>query len=137
MANDLENKGATEFQEAVDAAKKTGGNEGTIVRIVGPVVDVMFEGEMPSIYDALIVDAESPFGHIHETLEVESQLPGGIVRTVAMSSTDGLQRGIKAINTGAPMMMPVGPQSLGRVWNVLGKPVDGKAMPEGDRKSVV
>lgn len=104
--------------------------QGVIVRIVGPVVDVKFEDHMPAIYTALIVDADTPFGHIHTTLEVESQLPGGIVRTVAMSSTDGMQRGLKVIDTGKPMEMPVGKATLGRVWNVLGEPVDGKGMPK-------
>lgn len=104
---------------------------GEIVRIVGPVVDVRFDGPVPPIYTALIVDAETPVGHHHNVLEVESQLPGGVVRTVAMASTDGLQRGIKACDSGEPMMMPVGPETMGRVWNVLGQPVDGKPMPEG------
>ena len=106
-------------------------NIGRIVRIIGPVVDVEFdEARMPAIYNALTVDADSPVGHIHTILEVESHLPGGIVRTVAMSSTDGLQRGVEAVDTGAPMKMPVGPQTLGRVWNVMGEPIDNKPMPE-------
>ncbi len=104
--------------------------KGVIVRIVGPVVDVKFEEHIPAIYTALIVDADTPFGHIHTVLEVESQLPGGIVRTVAMSSTDGMQRGLHVIDTGKPMEMPVGNATLGRVWNVLGEPVDGKGMPD-------
>ena len=105
--------------------------DGTIVRIVGPVVDVRFDGPVPPIYTALTVSADTPVGHLENILEVESQLPGGVVRTVAMASTDGLQRGIRAHDTGEPMMMPVGPQTVGRVWGVLGKPVDGKPMPEG------
>ena len=64
--------------------------EGTIVRIVGPVVDVQFGERVPAIYTALSVEADTPMGHISTMLEVESQLPGGVVRTVAMSSTDGL-----------------------------------------------
>ena len=104
--------------------------KGVIVRIVGPVVDVKFEEHIPAIYTALIVDADTPFGHIHTVLEVESQLPGSIVRTVAMSSTDGMQRGLHVIDTGKPMEMPVGNATLGRVWNVLGEPVDGKGMPD-------
>ena len=103
---------------------------GTIVRIVGPVVDVQFDEQVPAIYTALTVDADTPMGHVNTVLEVESQLPGGVVRTVAMSSTDGLQRGIRVHDTGAPMMMPVGQQTLGRVWNVMGQPVDGGAMPD-------
>ena len=104
--------------------------DGRIVRIIGPVVDVKFEDSVPAIYNALTVDAKTPMGRIETILEVESQLPGGIVRTVAMSSTDGLQRGIKVHDTGQPMTMPVGEQTLGRIWNVMGQPVDGKPMPE-------
>ena len=103
--------------------------EGTIVRIVGPVVDVKFGELVPAIYSALSVEADTPMGHISTMLEVESQLPGGIVRTVAMSSTDGLQRGIKVRDTGRPLMMPVGQATLGRVWNVMGQPVDGGEVP--------
>ena len=104
--------------------------EGTIVRIVGPVVDVKFGELVPAIYSALSVEADTPMGHISTMLEVESQLPGGIVRTVAMSSTDGLQRGIKVRDTGRPLMMPVGQSTLGRVWNVMGQPVDGGEVPD-------
>ena len=104
--------------------------DGTIVRIVGPVVDVQFEEQVPAIYTALTVEADTPVGHISTVLEVESQLPDGIVRTVAMSSTDGLQRGIRVHDTGSPMMMPVGQATLGRVWNVMGQPVDGGETPE-------
>lgn len=104
--------------------------DGRIVRIIGPVIDVKFEGAVPAIYNALTVSAQTPMGSIETILEVESQLPGGVVRTVAMSSTDGLQRGIKVHDTGKPMTMPVGEQTLGRIWNVMGQPVDGKPMPE-------
>lgn len=113
-----------------EATKKTTAGDGCIVRIIGPVVDVKFDGAVPPIYNALTVEAETPIGHLSTILEVESQLPGGVVRTVAMSSTDGLQRGLIATDTGEPMKMPVGPKTLGRIWNVMGKPVDGKPMPE-------
>ena len=103
---------------------------GSIVRIVGPVVDVKFDGQVPSVYTALTVDDETPVGHVSTVLEVESELAGGVVRTVAMSSTDGLTRGLKVRDTGHPMMMPVGPSTLGRVWNVMGQPVDGKGTPD-------
>ena len=112
-------------------ARQTAG-EGRIVRIIGAVVDVKFDGAVPSIYNALTVEADTPMGHISTILEVESQLPGGVVRTVAMTSTDGLQRGVVAVDTGAPMKMPVGPETLGRIWNVMGQPVDGKPMPQID-----
>ena len=115
-------------REEIEASK---GATGRIVRIVGPVVDVEFPpDQMPAIYNALTVDAKTLAGEIHLVLEVESQLPGNLVRAVAMSSTDGLIRGLDAVDTGHPIMMPVGPQTLGRIWNVMGEPVDEKPMPE-------
>ena len=86
--------------------------------------------DVPGVYNALSVDADTPIGHISTILEVESELSNGVVRTVAMSSTDGLQRGLSVTDTGHPMMMPVGASTLGRVWNVMGQPVDGKPMPD-------
>ncbi len=118
------------FERAALGLMRKSAGVGTIVRIVGPVVDVRFDEEVPAIYSALTVDAVTPVGKVSTILEVESQLPGNIVRTVAMSSTDGLTRGIKAKDTGMPMTMPVGPETMGRVWNVMGEPVDGKGMPE-------
>jgi F-type H+-transporting ATPase subunit beta len=109
------------------------GGVGRVVRIVGPIVDVEFApSDMPAIYNALIVDGETAIGHIHNVLEVQSHLGGDMVRTVAMDSTDGMTRGMAVADTGSPMCMPVGPQTLGRIWNVLGQPVDGKPMPEVD-----
>ena len=104
--------------------------DGVIVRVVGPVVDVKFEGDVPSIYNALKVEDDTPVGHVSTVLEVESQLPGGVVRTVAMSSPDGPQRNLRVVDTGESMMMPVGSSTLGRVWNVMGQPVDGKPIPD-------
>ena len=121
----------TPLEEAAARHLNKSAGTGTIVRIVGPVVDVQFEGDVPAIYSALTVEADTPVGHISCILEVESQLAGGIVRTVAMSSTDGLTRGISATDTGSPMRMPVGQATLGRVWNVMGQPVDGQGIPEG------
>ncbi|MDR1359027.1 MAG: F0F1 ATP synthase subunit beta [Coriobacteriales bacterium] len=106
-------------------------NTGTIVRVVGPVVDVEFSADaIPAIYHALTVEADTPIGHVQVVLEVEMHLPGNQVRTVAMSSTDGLQRGIKVKDTGSPIMVPVGPGTLGHIWNVTGELIDGAAMPE-------
>ncbi len=106
-------------------------NVGRIVRIVGAVVDCEFSAEsVPAIYNALTVDAETPVGKIHTVLEVQMHLPGEMVRCVAMSSTDGLQRGNEVVDTGAPLQMPVGEQTLGRIWNVLGEAIDGKPAPE-------
>src|ERR1035437_5526269 len=111
--------------------KETRMNTGRIVRVIGPVLDVEFGPEtMPAIYNAITVTAASPVGAIEVTAEVEQHLEGNLVRAVAMSSTDGIQRGMEAVDTGGTMMMPVGPSTLGRIWNVLGQPVDGGEMPE-------
>ena len=123
----------TSVKSVIDQAGRVHSvGEGRIVRIIGAVVDVRFPSQVPGIYNALTVEADTPMGHVSTILEVESQLPGGVVRCVAMTSTDGLQRGLVAVDTGESMKMPVGPGTLGRIWNVLGKPVDGKPMPEGE-----
>ena len=114
-------------KEELEASK---GAIGRVVRIVGPVVDVEFPADaIPAIYNALTIDAETPAGKIHLVLEVETELPGNLVRSVSMSSTDGLVRGLEVQDTGHPIMMPVGPGTLGRIWNVVGEPVDEKPMP--------
>src|SRR5487761_1335303 len=93
---------------------------GTITQIIGAVVDVHFEGELPAILNALHVeDAGRTL-----VLEVAQQLGENIVRTIAMDTTDGLVRGTQAVDTGEPIMMPVGPETLGRILNVIGEPVD-------------
>lgn len=95
---------------------------GTIAQVIGPVVDVAFEGELPAIYTALVVEGEKDSELV---LEVEQHLAGGRVRTVAMSSTDGLRRGMTVRNTGAPISVPVGRETLGHMFNVTGKLIDG------------
>ncbi len=106
--------------------KDTKMNTGRIVRVIGPVIDVEFGPDtMPAIYNALKVEAESPIGHISLVAEVQQHLVGNQVRAVAMSSTDGVTRGMDAVDTGQNMMMPVGPSTLGRIFNVLGEVVDG------------
>ena len=108
-------------EEITTSAANQGGAIGHIVRIVGPVVDVEFApGQIPAIYNALTVEATTPIGDVKVLLEVQLHLPGDLVRAVAMSSTDGLQRGLEVKDTGNPMMMPVGPETLGRIWNVMG-----------------
>ncbi len=102
---------------------------GKIVAIRGVVVDVEFpEGELPAIYEAL--EIERPTGRL--VLEVQQHLGGGLVKTVAMDSTDGLRRGIDAVATGAPIMVPVGPVTLGRVFNVIGEAIDGRPTPKSE-----
>jgi len=106
-------------------------NVGRIVRVVGPVIDVEFAADaIPAIHTALTVDGETAIGEVHLVAEIQQHLPGNLVRAVAMSSTDGITRGMDAVDTGAPIQMPVGPSTLGRIWNVVGQPVDGKPMPE-------
>ena len=100
---------------------------GKVVQVIGPVVDVEFEGgHLPAIYNAVRItsDGATAATPIDVICEVEQHLGENRVRTVAMKPTDGMQRGMKAIDTGAPISMPVGPQTLGRVMNVLGEPVD-------------
>lgn len=97
---------------------------GRVVQILGGVVDVEFpEGGIPELFEAISVDRP---GNEPLILEVQKHLGDNWVRTVSMDATDGLQRGVPAIATGAPIMVPVGPSTLGRIFNVLGKPVDNK-----------
>jgi len=104
---------------------------GKVVQIIGPVVDVEFEGgHLPDIYNAVrIVSDEGDADHVDVVSEVEQHLGENRVRTVAMKPTDGLRRGMRVIDTGAPISMPVGPATLGRVMNVLGEPVDFPDQP--------
>jgi len=95
-------------------------SSGNIVQIIGAVVDVEFPREdVPKIYDALKLEEGGEL-----TLEVQQQLGDGVVRTIALGTTDGLKRGLKVVNTGAPISVPVGVGTLGRIMNVLGDPVD-------------
>jgi F-type H+-transporting ATPase subunit beta len=110
----------------VTTAEKT--NVGFITQIIGPVVDVKFAvGEMPKIYNALKISGKNPAGNdVSVTCEVQQLLGDSQVRAVAMSSTDGLVRGMEVVDTGAPISVPVGTSTLGRIFNVLGEPVDEK-----------
>ena len=101
--------------------------EGRVAQVLGGVVDVEFPPDnLPAIYDALEVPREDNKPLI---LEVQKHLGKGWVRCVAMDSTDGLQRGRKAISNGRPISVPVGIETLGRVFDVLGQPVDGLFLP--------
>ncbi len=96
---------------------------GEVVQVIGPVVDVKFSGgDVPSIYNALVLD--NPKENLHITFEVAQHLGDQTVRAVAMSSTDGLRRGMEVSDSGAPISVPVGRGALGRIMNVLGDPVD-------------
>jgi F-type H+-transporting ATPase subunit beta len=107
-------------------AEKT--STGYITQIIGPVVDIKFPtGKLPEIYDALRIEGTNPAGQqVGVTCEVQQLLGDRQVRAVAMSSTDGLIRGMEVISTGAPISVPVGTATLGRIFNVLGEPVDNK-----------
>jgi F-type H+/Na+-transporting ATPase subunit beta len=110
----------------VTTAEKT--NIGYITQIIGPVVDVKFPGgKLPQIYNALIIKGTNEAGQeINLTVEVQQLLGDNQVRTVAMSSTEGLVRGLEVVDTGASISVPVGKATLGRIFNVLGEPVDNR-----------
>jgi F-type H+-transporting ATPase subunit beta len=99
---------------------------GKVVQVIGPVLDVEFESEnLPELYNALELDTRTENGeHVRLVAEVQQHIGRNIVRAVAMSSTDGVVRGMEIVDTGAPIMVPVGEPALGRILNVLGEPVD-------------
>ena len=107
-------------------------SSGTIVEIIGAVIDVEFPRDaVPRVYDALkIVDAGI-------TLEVQGQLGDGVVRTIAMGSSDGLRRGMSVDNTGAPITVPVGQKTLGRIMDVLGNPIDEAGPIDADASAPI
>src|SRR5258705_2900147 len=104
-------------------------NTGSIVEIKGVVLDAVFPSQLPAIYSALSIQTD----HGELIAEVQQHLGDDRVRAVAMDSTDGLARGTEVVDTGAPISVPVGDVTLGRVWNVLGDPVDGKEAATGER----
>jgi F-type H+-transporting ATPase subunit beta len=110
----------------VTTTEKT--NTGVLTKIIGPVVDVEFAtGKMPQIYNALKIEGRNTAGQdVSVTCEVQQLLGDNQVRAVAMSSTDGLVRGMEVVDTGAAISVPVGTATLGRIFNVLGEPVDNK-----------
>jgi len=109
-------------------------NVGKVVQVIGPVIDVEFEpARLPELYTALRVDGEGSAGEpVHLTAEVQQHIGRNQVRAVAMSSTDGVVRGMPALDTGGPITVPVGKVALGRILNVLGQPVDGGAAIPAD-----
>ncbi|MBW4595991.1 MAG: F0F1 ATP synthase subunit beta [Brasilonema angustatum HA4187-MV1] len=118
----------------VTTAEKT--NIGYITQVIGPVVDVKFpNGKMPQIYNALTIKGTNEAKQeISVTTEVQQLLGDNQVRTVAMSSTDGLVRGLEVTDTGAPISVPVGKATLGRIFNVLGEPVDNRGPVNSEEK---
>ncbi|MEM9923632.1 MAG: F0F1 ATP synthase subunit beta [Cyanobacteria bacterium P01_D01_bin.50] len=121
----------------VSTAEKT--NTGYITQVIGPVVDVKFpNGKMPAIYNALNVKGTNEAGQeMSVTCEVQQLLGDNQVRAVSMTSTDGLVRGMEADDTGAPISVPVGKATLGRIFNVLGQPVDNRGDVGTDERSPI
>lgn len=121
----------------VTTAEKT--NVGYIVQIVGPVVDVGFKGgSLPEIYNALEIKGTNPVGQeVSVTCEVQQLLGDSKVRAVAMSGTDGLARGMEVTDTGSPISVPVGSATLGRIFNVLGEPIDEKGPVTNEESSPI
>ncbi len=105
----------------------TATNVGKIVQVIGPVIDVEFEPEhLPELYNAIVIEQEVSGNKIRLVAEVQQHIGRNQVRAVAMSSTDGVVRGMPVVDTGAPITVPVGEAALGRILNVLGEPVDDK-----------
>lgn len=119
--------------ENAPAQAATGNPVGKVVRIIGVVVDVYFMDHIPDTYNAITIQKED--GELL-TLEVQSHMGNGVVRTIAMSTTDGLYCGQEAVDTKAPISAPVGEKVLGRVFDVTGKAIDGKADPDVTRKPI-
>ncbi|HPI14665.1 MAG TPA: F0F1 ATP synthase subunit beta, partial [Spirochaetota bacterium] len=100
-------------------------NVGKVVQVIGSTLDAEFqEGHLPEIYNALTIDTEVMGEKMHLVCEVQQHLGGNRVRAVALAATDGIRRGDNIIDTGAPISVPVGEETLGRVFNLLGEPVD-------------
>src|SRR5437870_2200168 len=113
------------------AATKT--HEGRVVQVIGSTFDAEFqEGHLPEIYNALRLDTEYKGVRLRLTGEVQQHLGGNRVRCVALGSTDGLVRGMRALDPGAPVRVPVGKETLGRVFNLLGEPIDGRGPVDAD-----
>jgi len=104
-------------------------NKGKIISVIGPIVDVEFKENLPEIYNAL----ETKIGNKKLVLEVQQHLGSSIVRSIAMSSTDGLTRGQEVIDTGKPISVPVGKNSLGRMFNLLGEAIDEMPAPKANK----
>src|SRR5918992_2667838 len=112
-------------------------SQGTIVQSIGAVIDIEFPREaMPNIYDALVLEESADRGMVEKglTFEVEQQLGDGLVRCIALGSSDGLRRGMKVKGTGQPIAVPVGKGTLGRIMDVLGRPIDEVGPIKGDER---
>ena len=105
-------------------------SNGLVTQIIGAVIDVEFDkSNIPNVYEALTISG------MDTVLEVQQQLGDGVVRTIAMGSTEGLKRGLEAVRTNAPISVPVGQETLGRIMDVLGNPIDEKG-PIGEKEKL-
>src|SRR5438045_584499 len=112
-------------------------SQGTIVQSIGAVIDIVFPREnMPKVYDALVLEDSAEGGLVEKglTFEVEQQLGDGVVRCIALGSSDGLRRGMTVKSTGQPISVPVGKGTLGRIMDVLGRPIDEQGPIKSDKK---
>src|SRR4051812_1320348 len=117
----------TTTKPAPQPAKAAARNIGHVTQIIGSTFDVEFSEEnLPAIFNAVKITSEQKGVKVNLTGEVQQHLGGGRVRCVALGSTDGMVRGQDCLDTGAPVSVPVGPETLGRVFNLIGEPVDGR-----------
>ncbi len=113
-------------------------HSGTVTQVIGSTFDAQFaEDRLPEIYNALEIKAQTKAGDLHLVGEVQQHLGGGRVRAVALGSTDGLRRGMSCTDTGGPVTVPVGEAVLGRVFNLLGEPIDKKPAPPASKRSPI
>ena len=106
-------------------------NIGKVIQIIGPVIDVRFEnGHLPDLLNAIEIEHEGR----KVVCEVASQIGDDVVRCIAMSGTDGMSRGMEAVDTGSGITVPVGTETLGRIFNLLGEPIDNKEAPKDAEK---
>ena len=109
-------------------------NTGKVVQVVGAVVDVEFPEALPAIYNALTVDYTVEQQPVTLTLEVQQHLGDSWVRTLSMSGTEGIKRGLKVTDTGGPISMPVGEGVMGRVFDVTGNPIDERGPVKAEKR---
>ncbi len=125
--------------QPTEQQSETEGNVGTVEEVQGVVVEVAFpDGDLPEIYNALEIELEVAAEEDNATrlvLEVQQHLGDDRIRAVAMDATDGLARGTKVVDTGGPITVPVGDVVLGRIFNLLGDPIDGRGIPSRRRSA--
>ena len=126
---------ATATGKHADSKSGTQKNVGKVTQVIGSTFDIEFpEESLPAIYNAITVDADIKGTKIHLTGEVQQHLGGGRVRCVALGNTDGMVRGMEVIDTGGPVTVPVGEVTLGRVFNLLGEPIDNRGPVEAKER---